>query len=73
MHAYYYRNKRKWSGPLQYEDKSKTLMMLPTDMVRLCVCLGGWVCTRLCVMVYTCVCVYTFVCVCVVMHIDKIA
>eukprot|EP00798_Chlamydomonas_sp_ICE-L_P001325 gene1325-32681_t len=24
--------KKKWSGPLQYEDKSKTLMMLPTDM-----------------------------------------
>ena len=33
------RNKRKWRGPLQYEDKSKTLMMLPTDMVR-AVCLG---------------------------------
>lgn len=25
-------NKKKWNGPLQYEDKSKTLMMLPTDM-----------------------------------------
>lgn len=25
-------SKKKWSGPLQYEDKSKTLMMLPTDM-----------------------------------------
>lgn len=24
--------KKKWDGPLQYEDKSKTLMMLPTDM-----------------------------------------
>jgi len=26
--------KKKWDGPLQYEDKSGTLMMLPTDMVR---------------------------------------
>ena len=26
--------KKKWNGPLQYEDKSGTLMMLPTDMVR---------------------------------------
>ena len=26
------RTKRKWDGPLQYEDSSKTLMMLPTDM-----------------------------------------
>ena len=27
------RNKKKWKGPLQYEDKtSKSLMMLPTDM-----------------------------------------
>lgn len=25
-------NKRKWDGPLQFEDKSKTLMMLNTDM-----------------------------------------
>ncbi|KAI8476664.1 MAG: heme peroxidase [Monoraphidium minutum] len=24
--------KKKWSGPMQYEDKSGTLMMLPTDM-----------------------------------------
>ena len=24
---------RKWDGPLQYEDASKTLMMLPTDLV----------------------------------------
>lgn len=28
-------SKRKWNGPLQYEDKSKSLMMLPTDMVLL--------------------------------------
>jgi catalase (peroxidase I) len=27
------RNKKKWNGPTQYEDKtSKALMMLPTDM-----------------------------------------
>ena len=27
------RNKKKWKGPLQYEDaSSKSLMMLPTDM-----------------------------------------
>lgn len=25
-------SKKKWDGPLQYEDKSKALMMLPTDM-----------------------------------------
>lgn len=25
-------HKRKWDGPLQYQDKSNTLMMLPTDM-----------------------------------------
>jgi len=24
--------KRDWSGPMQYEDPTKTLMMLPTDM-----------------------------------------
>jgi hypothetical protein len=24
--------KKKWNGPLQYEDKTGTLMMLPTDM-----------------------------------------
>lgn len=23
---------RKWKGPKQFEDKSKTLMMLPTDL-----------------------------------------
>ena len=27
--------KKKWDGPLQYEDKSKQLMMLPTDMALL--------------------------------------
>lgn len=27
--------KKPWKGPLQYEDKSKTLMMLPTDMALL--------------------------------------
>ena len=32
--------KKKWSGPLQYEDKSGTLMMLSTDM---CVRAGGLV------------------------------
>jgi hypothetical protein len=26
--------KKKWSGPIQYEDPSGELMMLPTDMVR---------------------------------------
>jgi len=26
------RRKKKWSGPLQYEDRSGQLMMLPTDM-----------------------------------------
>ncbi|KAF3906637.1 Catalase-peroxidase [Dactylellina cionopaga] len=26
-------NWKKWNGPAQYEDKTKTLMMLPTDMV----------------------------------------
>ena len=25
--------KKKWAGPLQYEDPSGKLMMLPTDMV----------------------------------------
>jgi cytochrome c peroxidase len=25
--------KKEWSGPMQYEDPSKELMMLPTDMV----------------------------------------
>lgn len=25
-------HKKKWNGPLQYEDKSGQLMMLPTDM-----------------------------------------
>ena len=25
--------KRDWSGPFQYEDEGKTLMMLPTDLV----------------------------------------
>ena len=29
------RTKKKWNGPLQYEDPSKQLMMLPTDLVRL--------------------------------------
>ncbi len=29
------RTKKKWKGPLQYEDSTKELMMLPTDMVRL--------------------------------------
>ena len=29
------RKKKNWKGPLQYEDSSKSLMMLPTDMVRL--------------------------------------
>lgn len=30
---------RKWAGPKQYEDnKTKTLMMLPTDMVRFSLC-----------------------------------
>lgn len=29
------RRKKKWSGPLQYEDKSGQLMMLPTDMALL--------------------------------------
>ncbi len=28
------RTKKKWNGPLQYEDPSKQLMMLPTDLVR---------------------------------------
>lgn len=33
MHRWGCRNKKKWSGPLQYEDKtSQSLMMLPTDM-----------------------------------------
>ena len=27
--------KKKWSGPVQYEDKSGELMMLPTDMALL--------------------------------------
>lgn len=29
------RRKKKWSGPLQYEDKSGQLMMLPGDMALL--------------------------------------
>jgi cytochrome c peroxidase len=29
------RTKKKWNGPLQYEDKTGSLMMLPTDMVLL--------------------------------------
>ena len=29
------RTKKKWNGPLQYEDPSKQLMMLPSDMARL--------------------------------------
>jgi cytochrome c peroxidase len=28
-------HKKKWKGPLQYEDKSGQLMMLPTDMALL--------------------------------------
>lgn len=28
-------HKKKWKGPLQYEDKSKQLMMLPADMALL--------------------------------------
>ena len=31
------RTKKKWNGPLQYEDPSKHLMMLPTDMARLAI------------------------------------
>ena len=27
------RRKKKWNGPLQYEDESGQLMMLPTDLV----------------------------------------
>ena len=27
------RRKKKWNGPLQYEDESGELMMLPTDLV----------------------------------------
>ena len=26
---------KKWNGPTQYEDESKSLMMLPTDMILL--------------------------------------
>jgi hypothetical protein len=29
------RRKKRWNGPLQYEDKSGQLMMLPTDMALL--------------------------------------
>ena len=29
------RRKKKWNGPLQYEDESGELMMLPTDLVSL--------------------------------------
>lgn len=29
------RRKKKWSGPMQYEDKSGQLMMLPADMALL--------------------------------------
>lgn len=28
-------SKKKWNGPLQYEDPTGKLMMLPTDMVLL--------------------------------------
>ena len=28
------RTKKKWRGPVQYEDPSGDFMMLPTDMVR---------------------------------------
>ena len=34
--------KKKWAGPLQYEDKSGKLMMLPTDMALIVGKKGGW-------------------------------
>ena len=30
-----YRKKKKWAGPLQYEDDTKELMMLPTGEIHL--------------------------------------
>ena len=36
--AFWCRKKKNWKGPLQYEDSSKSLMMLPTDMVRAFFC-----------------------------------
>lgn len=41
--------KKRWNGPMQYEDRSGTLMMLPTDMALVwCVPRGARWPSRLC-------------------------
>ena len=46
------RTKKKWRGPLQYEDPTGELMMLPTDMVCSLACV-----TSSSMMIYHCFCV----------------
>jgi hypothetical protein len=41
-----HRRKKRWNGPLQYEDKSGQLMMLPADMALLWCVWRGLVVTQ---------------------------